>query len=937
MSATSDILVLTQYPIVDRLRTQLAEMLGSDSENLVVSTLAAGGYLNLVRQLRSRRYREVYVVIADDTALPLIPVLKILSLAIPARTRYVISPGGRVSGYGYLGSLIDGLRIATTLILGGGAVCLNGLRGRWLLWQPRIHGHWSETVSERRLAYLRTNLWLGVQAGGALTHTEGVLSGFLRRGWHVDFLSPDTLGGTESEGLVHVAVQPEQPYVVPREVNHFLYHRRFTRAALETLRGFAGVIYQRSSIGNFSGVELSRELRMPLILEYNGSESWLARYWGTPYVFPSLVALAEDVSLRHAHLIVTVSEPLKRELISRGVDESRIVVHANGVDANRYDAATFPRQALVSLRDRLGIPEEAVITTFVGTFGPWHGAEVLAAAARRALTEGATGPDLYFIFIGDGVRRQEVEALLAPQIESGRVIVTGLVAHDAVPTYLAISDILASPTIANPDDSPFFGSPTKLFEYMAAAKTVVASDLGQMREILDGTLTADEIAGAKADAETDHNHCGLLVAPGDVEQLAAAIRFAAANSTWRQAAGRNARRRVLERYTWDHHVGAIIDRLREVLVAETRARRRVLINALHSKSGGGVTYLTNVLRHLGRHPELDVHVCIHRSQLRLFENATDQVTLHVLDFDPGFWSLIWFEQTKLPVLARKWGIDVTFSPANFSPLLAPRPVIMLRNALSVAFFERRPIKILYWLMLYLGTVASMIRARRIIAVSEYAARAAGGGLAHLFRKRVEIIHHGVNPSFAGGPATDRDAYTLLVVSDLYVQKNLHTLLKVVSRLQRTNPDVVLKVAGAPVDRSYAEALYESARRLGIQDRVQFIGKVDVGELRELYRRCSLFVFPSTVETFGNPLVEAMASGAPIACSRTAAMPEVVGDAAAFFNPNDLDEMTTVITDLLNDVDRRADLSERAVRRAAAFDWERTVDATVRVLLEAAES
>ncbi len=111
----------------------------------------------------------------------------------------------------------------------------------------------------------------------------------------------------------------------------------------------------------------------------------------------------------------------------------------------------------------------------------------------------------------------------------------------------------------------------------------------------------------------------------------------------------------------------------------------ILINALHSKSGGGLTYLQNMLPLMAREKDIDLHVCIHHSQEDTLPEGLDGVTVHRLDFRTGFWRLPVREQIEVPRLARKIGADVTFSPANYGPVMAPKSVILLRNALSVAF------------------------------------------------------------------------------------------------------------------------------------------------------------------------------------------------------------------------------------------------------------
>mgnify|MGYP001340207213 FL=1 len=113
--------------------------------------------------------------------------------------------------------------------------------------------------------------------------------------------------------------------------------------------------------------------------------------------------------------------------------------------------------------------------------------------------------------------------------------------------------------------------------------------------------------------------------------------------------------------------------------------------------------------------------------------------------------------------------------------------------------------------------------------------------------------------------------------------------------------------------------------------MQFLGHVQPQELKLLYQTCRIFVFPSTVETFGNPLVEAMACGAPIASSNTAAMPEVLGDAAAYFNPNDVVDMTRVLRRLYNDPQERLRLHKASLKQANRYVWRETKRKTVDII------
>jgi glycosyltransferase involved in cell wall biosynthesis len=367
----------------------------------------------------------------------------------------------------------------------------------------------------------------------------------------------------------------------------------------------------------------------------------------------------------------------------------------------------------------------------------------------------------------------------------------------------------------------------------------------------------------------------------------------------------------------------------------TSRRVRVLVNGLHAKSGGGITYLRNILPRLADDSDLDIHLFLHEDQADLLAPIDDRVRVHLMSFKGGTLRLLLWEQLCLPILARMMSVDVTYSPANYGPLAAPRPVILLRNSLAVVGRETRFFKRLYWATLALMTLASLLAARRAIAVSSYARDALTLGLDGLMRHRVTIIPHGVAEQFRPADSTLAPESYLLAVSDIYIQKNLHSLIGVMKRLRSRFPGLSLKIAGSPIDPGYFQELKSLIDREGLSDSVEFLGRTEPAALVGLYQRCLVFVFPSTVETFGNPLTEAMACGAPIAASRTSAMPEIVGDAAQYFDPLDLHGIEIAIAGIIEDPELRQAMTKRGLMRAKKFSWHITARETAALLKQAA--
>jgi glycosyltransferase involved in cell wall biosynthesis len=183
---------------------------------------------------------------------------------------------------------------------------------------------------------------------------------------------------------------------------------------------------------------------------------------------------------------------------------------------------------------------------FIGTFGKWHGAEVLAEAFGQLLQEFPVLRDEVRLFlIGDGLTMPLVKEQLTKFDVMDACILTGMIPQEEGPAYLAACDILASPHVPNPDGTPFFGSPTKLFEYMAMGKGIVASDLEQIGEVLT------------------HDQTAWMVKPGDAQSLKLGLKVLIDDQQRRERLGEAARREVVSKYTWREHTRKIIDKLKE--------------------------------------------------------------------------------------------------------------------------------------------------------------------------------------------------------------------------------------------------------------------------------------------------------------------------------------------------------------------------------------
>lgn len=185
-----------------------------------------------------------------------------------------------------------------------------------------------------------------------------------------------------------------------------------------------------------------------------------------------------------------------------------------------------------------------------------------------------------------------------------------------------------------------------------------------------------------------------------------------------------------------------------------------------------------------------------------------------------------------------------------------------------------------------------------------------------------------------GRAPDVPRPYLLFVGNLKPHKNLPRLLRAFTAISDRVPHTLVLVGKEEGFITGDLGVRPTAGRMN--GRVVLAGEVSDEELRRYYAHADLLVLPSLYEGFGLPPLEAMAAGCPVAVSRGSSLPEVCGDAAAYFDPGSEDDIARVVADVLTDGARRAEMRERGLRRARIFNWDDCADATLRVLTETAE-
>ncbi len=382
------------------------------------------------------------------------------------------------------------------------------------------------------VVYLRATPAAGTQPGGATSHINGVVKALLSLGTKVTFISNDEIAGLDKSKVTFHKAEPN-PDIMPRSAFDIFNGAAFSSDATKLITASPpDLVYQRYCRFSWAGVEASLLARVPLFLEYNGSEVWIGKHWDRTEKL-DLLERCERLNLQAARRILVISEVEKNNLLNAGVPAEKIIVNPNGVDADEFRPGVGGQKA----REELGIAADKKLVGFVGTFGPWHG--VLALADAIALTPKQS--NIHFLLVGDGSLRAEVENKLRDSGVRGRVTFTGVVSHERVPVLLDACDILVSPHVPLTDGKDFFGSPTKLFEYMAMGKGIVASRLGQIGDV----LTHDETA--------------LLVEPGNTKQLSDAILRLVSDETLLSRLGKAARTAAIDQHTWQQNASRVLE------------------------------------------------------------------------------------------------------------------------------------------------------------------------------------------------------------------------------------------------------------------------------------------------------------------------------------------------------------------------------------------
>jgi glycosyltransferase involved in cell wall biosynthesis len=219
------------------------------------------------------------------------------------------------------------------------------------------------------------------------------------------------------------------------------------------------------------------------------------------------------------------------------------------------------------------------------------------------------------------------------------------------------------------------------------------------------------------------------------------------------------------------------------------------------------------------------------------------------------------------------------------------------------------------------------RAARVLTVSEFS-RSRIIEWSGVDPSKVVNVGNGVSPDFSMSVTPYSPGFEyLLCVGNRKGHKNEIRLLKAFA-CAAIDASIRLLFTG-----SSTEELLELATKLGVSERVVFLGRIEDSMLPKIYRGATALVFPSLYEGFGLPVLEAMACGTPVITSDVTAMPEVAGDAAILVDPNNVDSIADAIGRIMNNDELRAEIIVKGLERVKAFSWDFVASKVQKVLVE----
>ena len=387
----------------------------------------------------------------------------------------------------------------------------------------------------------------GISAGSAIKAKE-FIAALNRAGHtaHLEWRSPQPNAQPSLSDKIRAGLKPKlQRYLhEPKRLARNLPHLWQEYFILN--RQKPDVLFNRLELYYFSGLWLSRWLNLPLVVEADCPPAYEhVTFYGKHYLhlgpLPTRIELA---NLRAADAVIVISDVLKKYYVEAGIPAEKMHVIANAADPQKFRPAPKDRE----LAEKYGLANKTVVG-WIGSLVGWSGIESLTDAARHILQ---TRPNVCLMMVGGGKNQEFFREQLQTGDHADRVILPGTVPHSDVPRYLSCMDVVLAPY---PKLDFWYASSMKIFEYMSTGKTVLATDVGQVGEIIEDGVN------------------GFLFDPDKNGELRQKIVTLVDSPEARQRVGAQARRDIEQKWNWDNNAKMMIEIFEDALQRRRRFQK----------------------------------------------------------------------------------------------------------------------------------------------------------------------------------------------------------------------------------------------------------------------------------------------------------------------------------------------------------------------------
>lgn len=376
-------------------------------------------------------------------------------------------------------------------------------------------------------------------------------------------------------------------------------------------------------------------------------------------------------------------------------------------------------------------------------------------------------------------------------------------------------------------------------------------------------------------------------------------------------------------------------------------RLHLAIHVVGGTLGGGITVVTNLVPAMAR--ARPAHRFTLFTSMSQVVDAPFPENVRV-SYHPQLGGLMrrtaW-DQLSFPRILRHEAIDAVLLLNGFSVFASRVPQVSVWQ--NPNMFSREDIPRPLTLRLYIEVQrwiqsASLRKATSNVFLTRHSLDMANQ-IWPMERRRHRVIHSGIDPSRvapdarqgdeAAGEAEQRENLALAVGHTYYHKNYLRLIDAMKLYADRYDDDLRLVLIGGPYEPEHHRKLERRVRELGLEGRLELLGARPAEDVLAWYRRARLYVTVSRLETFGLPILEAMANGLPVVASRATCHPEVAGSAAHYCDPEDPGDIARALHEVAVDAALRADLCRRGRERVNDFSWERSGRSYVEELERAA--